>query len=540
MCLCTIYLCAWSTTSKCLVGIFKGAILGMEHIFESLFTVFSVSNIILINVGLILGFVFGAIPGLTPVLGMTLCLPLSFSMSPITAMLFLLGIYCGGSFGGSITAILIGTPGTAQAAATLLDGYPLAKQGKAYKALSMALVASTIGGLLSALSLLIFAPSIAKIAMSFGPPEYFVLAIFGLTIIGAVSGDKILKGIFVGCVGILIAMVGLDNITGVFRFTFGSMHLYSGFSYVSILMGVFALSKVVKAINDHVYTDKLKKQNSIDVMDLDYNEKLNSSDIKKSFKTILKSSAIGVVIGAIPAAGAAIASYMGYNEAKRTSKHPETFGTGEIEGVAASEAANNAVTGSALIPMLTVGIPGTGGAAALMAALTIHGLAPGPALFRNYATEMYAIMIGLIVINLFMYVQGRALTKYFAMVTKIPKPFITAALITLCTAGTYSVNRNVFDIYILVGAGVLFYLFQKFDFPTAPIVLGLILGSVAEDNFRRSIVMSQGDFFIFFKRPICLIFIALTVLVLWGVKKQIDKKIEPKSSTKTISHGTAC
>ncbi|WP_105614344.1 tripartite tricarboxylate transporter permease [Vallitalea okinawensis] len=493
----------------------------MENIIQGLITVITVEHLFLICSGILLGMIFGAIPGLTPVLGMTLCLPLSFSMNPIAAMVFLLGIYCGGGFGGSITAILIGTPGTAQAAATLLDGYPLAKQGKAYKTLLMALTSSSIGGFISAISLLVFAPIIASFAMEFGPPEYFVLAIFGLTIIAAISANSIAKGIFMGSLGFLIAMVGIDNISGVFRFTFDSVYLYNGFSFVSILMGVFAMSKVFTGVYEHFY--KPEDDHSLqqkEIIALEENDFLSGKEVRKSLKTILKGSVIGTIIGAIPAAGAGIASFMSYNEAKRTSKDPESFGKGNMDGVAASESANNAVTGSALIPMLTVGIPGSGGAAALMGALTIQGLAPGPLLFRDYATEMYAVMVGLLLINIIMYFEGRLLMKYFAKVAKVPNEFIMAALIFLCAAGTYSVGRNMFNIYVLVGAGIVFYLFKRFGYPVMPIVLGLILGSVAEDNLRRSLVISKGSWDIFFTRPICIVFILLTVIVIIGVIQQ--------------------
>lgn len=498
----------------------------MENIITGLIAVMTIEHLLLICIGILLGMIFGAIPGLTPVLGMTLCLPLSFSMNPIAAMLFLLGIYCGGGFGGSITAILIGTPGTAQAAATLLDGFPLAKKGKAYKVLMMALTASCIGGLISAISLLVFAPIIAQVAMKFGPPEYFVMAVFGLTIIAAISADSIAKGIFMGCFGFLLAMVGIDNISGVFRFTFGSVYLYNGFSFVSILMGVFAMSKVLTGIFEHFYKpEKNTLTQEKEVISLESNDNLSGKEIRKNLKTILKGSGIGVLIGAIPAAGAEIASFMSYNEAKRSSKDPESFGKGNMVGVAAAESANNAVTGSALIPMLTVGIPGSGGAAALMGALTIQGLAPGPLLFRDYAFEMYAIMVGLLIINIIMYFEGRLLMKYFAKVTKVPNEFIIAALIFLCAAGTYAVGRNIFNIYVLVGAGIIFYIFKRFGYPVMPIVLGLILGSVAEDNLRRSLVISKGAWSIFVTRPICIVFILLTVVVVFGVIRQ-NKKVK--------------
>ncbi len=502
----------------------------MEHIFEGFLAVMTIEHLVLMAIGILLGMIFGAIPGLTPVLGMTLCLPLSFSMAPIAAMVFLLGIYCGGGFGGSITAILIGTPGTAQAAATLLDGHPLAKRGKAYKVLMMALTSSSIGGFISAISLLIFAPVIARFAMQFGPPEYFVMALFGLTIIAAISSNSIAKGLFMGSLGFLLAMVGIDNLSGVFRFTFDSVYLYNGFSFISIMMGVFAMSKVLNEVYEQIYNPKkVQGIDSEDFIAIESDDVLEGKEIRRSLKTILKGSAIGVLVGAIPAAGAEIAAFMSYNEAKRTSKDPDSYGKGNLDGVAAAEAANNAVTGSALIPMLTVGIPGSGGAAALMGALTIQGLAPGPLLFRDYAFEMYAIMVGLLVINVMMYFEGRLLMKYFAKVAKIPKEFIIASLVFLCAAGTYSVGRNIFNIYVLVGAGIVFYLLSRFGFPTMPIVLGLILGSVAEDNLRRALVISNGSWRIFFTRPICIVFILLSAIVVFGVIRQNQKKKLAKS-----------
>lgn len=497
----------------------------MEQILQGLIAVLTIKHLVLMAIGILLGMIFGAIPGLTPVLGMTLCLPLSFSMAPIAAMVFLLGIYCGGGFGGSITAILIGTPGTAQAAATLLDGYPLAKGGKAYKVLMMALTSSSIGGLISAVSLLMFAPIIASFAMKFGPPEYFVMALFGLTIIAAISAESIAKGLFMGALGFLLAMVGMDNLTGVFRFTFDSIYLYNGFSFISIMMGVFALSKVLREIHEYYYQPRQEQALSQDeFIQFEEGDGLERQEVKKSLKTILKGSGIGVLVGAIPAAGAEIAAFMSYNEAKRTAKDPESYGKGNLDGVAAAESANNAVTGSALIPMLTVGIPGSGGAAALMGALTIQGLAPGPLLFRDYAFEMYAVMVGLLVINIMMYFQGRLLMKHFAKVALVPKEIIVAALVFLCAAGTYSVGRNIFNIYVLVVAGIVFYLFWRFGFPTMPIVLGLILGSVAEDNLRRALVISDGSWKIFVTRPICLVFILLSGIVVYSVIRQNRKK----------------
>lgn len=497
----------------------------MNMFFQGLSAVFQVEPILLILVGVLIGMIFGAIPGLTGVLGMTLCLPLSFSMDPVPAMLFLLSIFCGGAFGGSITAILIGTPGSAESAATMLDGYPLAKKGKAYKALLMALTASCTGGFISAISLLIFAPIIAKVAMNFGPPEYFVMAVFGLTIIAAISSDSIAKGLFMGCFGIFIALIGMDNLSGVLRFTFNSINLYNGFSFIAVLLGVFAMTKVFITLYNYMYDkDSLNDISKDEITKIEKDDKLELKEIKDCTPTILKGSLIGIIVGAIPAAGTAIASFVSYNQARSSSKNPESFGLGNIRGVAAAESANSAVTGSSLIPMLTVGIPGSGGAATLMGALTIQGLAPGPLLFRDYAFEMYAIMVGLLLINVLLYFEGKALMRFFAKVSLVPNSIITTSLIFLCVAGAFSVQRLPFDIYVMFGAGVLFYFFQRFKFSPMPVILGMLLGPVAEDSLRRSLVISNGSWNIFFIRPICLIFIALTIIVVVSVIRQNYKK----------------
>ncbi|MDC7237258.1 MAG: tripartite tricarboxylate transporter permease [Sphaerochaetaceae bacterium] len=492
-----------------------------------LIAVFSPQNLLLMNIGLFIGIIFGAIPGLTGNLGIIVSLPLTFSLTPITAMTFLLGIAWGGGFGGSITAILVGTPGTAGAAATVLDGYPLAKKGHAKKAIQMALTASCIGGLISAISLLLFSPLIAKVALLFGPPEYFMLAVFGISIIGAVSGKSILKGIIIGCFGFLLGMVGLDNITGIMRFTFNSMYLFNGFEFISILLGVFALSQVLVQVYDYYHN----KNNSTNIINrtLQKDDNLSIKELRASGKTIFKSSLIGSAIGAIPAAGPVIATFMSYNEAKTKSKHPENFGKGELEGIAAPEAANNAITGAALIPMLTLGIPGSGIAATLMGALAIQGMSPGPMLFSEHGFEVYVIMCSLIFINIFMYIQGRTLSKYFALVTKVPTKIITIALMILCTAGAFSLRKATFDLYVLVFAGIIMFYLIRLGFPSVPIVLGLLLGKLAEDNLRSSLVMSNGSWDIFVTRPMSIFFILLTVFMLFGVIKQ--KRNEKLHST---------
>ena len=368
---------------------------------------FTLQIILLTNLGVLIGIIFGAIPGLTASVAIVLILPMTYAFSPIAAISMLLGIYCGGQYGGSISAILLGVPGTNSAAATLLDGYPLAKQGKATKATLMALYASTIGGLVSAFALLFLAPSMAKVALFIAPPEYFVLAIFGLTIIAGVSEKSLIKGILSGCLGMLIAIIGVDQQTGVVRFGFNSFNLYNGLGMLTIMFGAFAFPNLFRMIGKKLYERELTEQ-----FKLNNKEKLTKEEIKPCVVPIIKGSIVGTLIGAMPGTGAAIAAYLNYNNCKNASKNGEQYGKGCLEGVAAPESANNATTASSFIPLFTLGIPGTVAAATLTGALSMHGLTPGPGLFRNHGVTMYAIMIGLIIINIFIYLQGKYLAGF--------------------------------------------------------------------------------------------------------------------------------
>lgn len=476
----------------------------IENMAAGLGDLMSISNFISINIGLLIGIIFGAIPGLTVLLCVVLFTPLTFGLSPITAMLMLLGMYVGGIYGGSITAILIRTPGTAAAAATMLDGYPLAQQGKAKKALDMALVASVIAGIISACILLFAAPQIAKATLEFGPSEYFVLAVFGLSIIAGVSGDSIVKGLIAGAMGFFISTIGMDETSAVMRFTFGNSKLLGGIQLVIGLIGFFALSELyLKSTNNKIDDDGL---------DLNKEEsKLTKKDLKSNLVNIIRSSLIGTGIGAIPGAGAGISSFLSYNEAKKRSKHPEKFGKGSIEAVAAAEAGNNGVTGATLIPLLTLGIPGDATAAVLLGALMMHGLIPGPSLFEEQGNIVYAIMLGLIITNIFLFLQGKFLLKYFAKVAHVPYELLVPIISIFCMAGAFSVNNTIFDIYIIIICGVISYILQRLEFSQIPILLGMVLGPLAETNFRRAMVISEGSYRIFVTRPISLFFVVLTL-----------------------------
>lgn len=490
-----------------------------EILLPALSQLFTIENFIYMNIGLFVGIIFGSIPGLNGNLAITILLPFTFTLGPVSALLMLTAIFFGSNFGGSISAILINTPGTNAAAATLMDGYPMAKKGSPGKALDMALVASTFGGLFSALCLLFFAPQISKVALKFGPPEYFALAIFGLSIIASVSGKSIIKGIISGSLGILIAMVGIDNISGVTRFIFGNVNMYSGIKMLAVLLGVYAIAQMITRINKTEEVgigSKLKEKNPKD--------RLSLKEIKSTLITMVKSSSIGAAIGAIPGTGGAIASYIAYNEAKRCAKPGEKFGEGEIKGVAAPESANNGATAATLIPLLTLGIPGDVVAATLLGAFTMQGLIVGPKLFSESGPVVYAILFGCVITQIFMFVQGRYLLPMFVKITNVPQDLLTAILVVVCCTGAFAIANSTTDLYVMLIFGVIAYYMEKVGLPPVPIVLGMVLGPIAEGNLRNSLVMSEGSWLIFIQRPICLAFIVLTFILVFLLKKGEKKQ----------------
>ena len=473
---------------------------------EGLGMLFSVEILVSIVLGLLLGIVVGAIPGLTPATGLVLCTPLTYNMGTLPAIILLLGIYCGGTYGGSITAILIRTPGTPAAACTVLDGYPMAEKGQARKALDAALIASVIGGLFSALVLLMLAPQLAKLTIKFSPVEYFMIAVFGLSVIVSVSGDSLIKGFLATGLGLFISSVGTDAQSATIRYTFGIVRLRTGIQIAVILVGLFGLSELLikgESRQSDTKHDKFAVGGK--------NTGATWKDILKYPRTLLTSSLIGAGVGALPGTGAALSAFLAYNSAKKRSSHPETFGKGELEGIVAAESANNGVTGATLIPTLTLGIPGDGCTAILLGALTLHGLVPGPQLFQTQGKMIYAMMFSLIIINAVMFLQGKFLLRFFAKVSDIPYPILGGLVAFFCFVGSYAASNSYLDIYICIIFGVVGYLFHKWDFPAISLMLGLVLGDLFEQNLRRSIIMAKGDYTIFFTRPISLVFFLLTV-----------------------------
>ena len=495
----------------------------LQHIIPATGLLFTLQNILWINIGVFIGSVFAAIPGLSVILCVILFLPVTYSMTAIPGMMFLLGIYCAGGYGGSVSAILINTPGTPHAAATMLDGHPLSEQGRTKAALKIALYASTFGGVFSALMLLFLGPQVARIAAQLGTAEYFMVCVFGLTIIAGVSGKSMIKGLISACLGLLISCVGSDPMTSYDRFTFGVSRLYLGLDLAVCLIGLFALVEIMSKAEKRL--DRL----NLDTAQIKDDGVITKSEYKRMVRPVLLSSIIGVMVGIIPGTGASEASWFSYNTAKNMSKHPEEFGHGSVEGIAAAESANNAVTGATLIPLLTLGIPGDGTVAIMLSALMINGLNPGLSLFTTQGDIMYAIMLGLILVNIFMLLQGKFLTSLFAKVVSIPQEILTPIIVIFCFAGAYSVNENYFDVGIALIFGMLAWILRKLELPPVPILLGLVLGSMTETNFRRALLISNGSPKIFFSSVYCIIFL---VLILLAVGTIVRGKMKERNAQK--------
>ncbi len=477
-------------------------------------------NILLMVLATAIGVSIGCLPGLSAAMGVALLLPVTFGMSPATGLIVLGSIYCGAIFGGSISAILIHTPGTPASAATAIEGYQLTIRGKAAKALTVACFASFCGGLLSCISLYFFSPLLATLALQFKSPEYFWLSLFGLTIIAGVASKSMIKGLMSGVIGLLISTIGMDPMEGVERFMFGMSTLYNGIDTTCALIGLFSMSQILilaeKKIKERAESAKLNDRLG-----------LSFAEIKRLSPTIIRSWLIGNIIGILPGAGASIASFMGYNEARNFSKHKEEFGKGSIDGVAGSEAANNAVTGGSLIPTLTLGIPGESVTAVLMGGLIIHGLQPGPELFTTYANMTYTFFAGFVIIQFMMLAIGLLGCKGFAQIAKLSDAILIPSIFVLCVVGSYAIHNNLVEVCIMFLFGILGYLARKFDLNPAAIVLGLILGPIGERGLRRSLMLNDGDPSILFSTPLCWILIILCVLGVMSpvVMSKLEKKV---------------
>jgi putative tricarboxylic transport membrane protein len=462
------------------------------------------------------GLIVGALPGLTGSVGIILLLPFVYHLDVSTAMVMLCGMFCGAIYGGSISAILISTPGTPSAAATVLDGYPLAQKGEAGKAIGVATIASTTGGIISTFCLMFIAPQLARFALKFGPEEYFALTIFGLTVIASVAGKSLVKGLISGFFGLLIATVGLDPVTGYARFSFNIPNLMIGFPLLPVLIGLFAISQIF------IQLEEVGK--TIHRYDQDIKNVLPSwKELKKLMTIIIPSSFLGTFIGVIPGTGGAIASFLAYNEARRWSKDPDSFGTGNLTGIAAPEAANNGTTGGAMVPLLTLGIPGDVVTAVMLGALLLIGLRPGPLLFKERPDVVNAIFAGLLLANVLILLLGILSVKIFPKVLLVPNSILFPIILALCFLGSFSLGNSVYDMLIALVFGVIGYVMRKNGFPAAPVVLGVILGPIAEDVLARALLISHGDWTVLFKSPIALFFYGISTLsLIYSLKRQFS------------------
>jgi len=474
-------------------------------------TALTPANLLLLLGSTVLGIVFGALPGVSSTMGVAVLIPLTYGMDPVSGLIMLAGIYCGSVYGGSISACLLNTPGTPASAATTLDGFPMTRKGRGGEALHEACVASFWGGIFGAVVLMFLAPSIANFSLKFGSQENAMMAIFGLTIIVTLSKGSLLKGFISGLIGLLISMIGMDITTAYPRFTFNITTLLGGVAIIPAIVGLYSMTQLLTSSGEK--TGVLVDQEGIKNIKI---PKPSLKDFRRYPMTYIKSSVIGAFVGIVPGAGGNIAGYIAYNEAKRTSKTPEEFGQGCREGVAATEAANNAVCGGSLIPMLTLGIPGNSVAAVLMGGLMIQGLTPGYSLFTTYGKITYPFLAGFILAQFAFTIIGLIGAKQFVKVVKMPKGFLLAGIGVLCAVGSYAASNNIADVYIMLIFGIIGYFLKTAGFDISAVVLGMMLGSIAEAGFMQSYSLYQRDLAAtltsFFTRPISLILIIICVV----------------------------
>ncbi len=456
--------------------------------------------------GVVWGIFGGALPGISPSIAMALLLPFTYSLDPVSAIVLLASVYVGAEYGGSIPAILIRTPGTNAAAATTLDGFELHRQGRGGEALGISLMSGLVGGLFGLAVLVLLTEPLARVALAFTPPAYFALGVLGLSVIASLGGGSLIKGLIAGVVGLMIATIGTDPVSGVSRFTFGAPDLLGGIRPILIMVGLFAVSELMIQVSEPPWAKVASRDTRLKLPDW------------AVWKRMWKPHSIGAVIGTIegvtPGAGGTIAAFMSYNEAKRWSKHPEEFGRGSIEGIAAPEAANNVVTATALVPLLSLGIPGSNSAAILLGGFLIHGLAPGPMLFERSPDVVYGLYSGLLIANIAMVLIGLVILTPCIWLVNRPKPYLLAFIFALIVSGVYSIEQNLFDLGLVLAAGALGYVMRWLGMPFLPMVLGVVLGYLVESNYRRSLVISGGDYMIFLTDPVALALLAVAVLLL--------------------------
>ncbi|MED1781499.1 tripartite tricarboxylate transporter permease [Brevibacillus fortis] len=484
----------------------------IDYLLNGFATALQWQNIIFAFVGVLIGTVVGVLPGIGPISGVALLIPVTASLTSglppeaaaTSAIILLAGVYYGAMYGGSTTSILLNTPGESSSVVTVLDGYPMAKQGRAGVALSIAAIGSFFAGLVSLIGLVFLAEPLSEVALKLSPADEFSLMILGLCALSGLAGKSVTKALMMTVFGLLIATIGLDNVSGVARFTFDMPELYSGLEFLTIAVGVFALGEVFKTILERdVNEGEIAKISRIIP---------TKQDLKESAGPILRGSLVGFFKGIVPGSGATLASFLAYLLEKKISKTPEKFGKGAIAGVAAPESANNAASGGAMIPLLTLGIPGTGTTAVLMGALIMYNVQPGPLLFEDHPDIAWGLIASMFIGNVMLLILNMPLVKVFAKLIETPPKYLIPMIVAISVFGVYAVRVSVFDLVLLLLCGLVGYFLAKNDFPMAPLVLGLVLGPMIENNLRRALTTSNGDFSIFIQKPVSLVFLIIAFL----------------------------
>lgn len=480
----------------------------MDILINALQMIATPATLTAIFLGSLLGVIFGAIPGLTFTVAMALVVPMSFSLAAAPAIGLLLGTYIGGMTGGSVSAILLGIPGTPSAAATVLDGYPLTRQGKASLALGTAVVASAFGGFVSLIIMMFSVDFVAGLAMRFGPAETFGLLVFGLSTICGLSEGSIVKGLIGAVLGLMIMTIGIDEMSGVQRLTFGTIVLQQGVNILVAMIALFAVPHVIEAFVDHYRADKEAK-----VLEDVRAELPTIRDLAKDFWLMVRCSLIGTGVGAIPGTGGPIAAFLAYAHAHKSSKHPEKFGHGAMEGVVAPETANNAVTGGAMIPLLSLGIPGDPATAILLSGLLIHGLMPGPMLFLEHPTEIYGVYLSIVAAYVFVVAIQLLGIRFFVKLLRVPAHLLGVGIVIMCGYGAFTIRNSVFDVISAAVLGAMAYGLTRARIPLTPIILGLVLGSAIEREYRTAMILSEGNADIFYTSIPAAGFLLIAVLI---------------------------
>lgn len=493
----------------------------MDFITSSFQAVFSFGPIVAMVGATLLGVLIGALPGLNPVMAIALLLPLTYSMDPLVALAMVAGIYNGSMYGGAIPAILLRIPGTPASIATTFDGFPMGEKGEASKALKVACWSSAIGGLASALALIAIGPQLAKVTLLFGPAEYFWIAIFGMASVSVMVGSDPLKGILAAVLGLTIGTIGIDSLSGQSRFTFDQVWLLGGLDLIVILVGLYALPPVLQLAEKSDLKGLSSSQLKLTAIPF------LKGEIVKLIPTWVRSSLIGISVGILPGAGGNIAAFLSYNSAKKASDDPDSFGKGNPQGVAAAECGNNADNAASMIPALSLGIPGNVVAALVLSALTIHGLQPGPKLFHQNPTLVGGFMLEMLLTSLLIVVVGGVTaTKFFAQIQRLPGVLLVPSILVLMCVGVYVINGRPVDLWVMLTAGFAGYFLEKLNVPLAPIILGMILGPMAEQSVRRAMLISRGDPTELLTRPISAVLAVFTVMVLlWPLIKYLRTRL---------------